>query len=88
MFPLLASSPIILKVKVGTSINDLRVVKVNAEGVPEILDSPEFTGRIGVRIANFNGVTPDGSAPLPQSPYFGKTQRYIEMFCSFFISAD
>jgi len=64
-----------VEVKVGTSLADLRPIQVNGEGVPETLDSPEFTGRIAVRIANFNGVTPDGSAPLPQSPYFGKTQR-------------
>jgi len=68
-----------VEVKVGTSLEDLKIVKVNSEGVPDILDSPEFTGRIGVRIANFTGVTPDGSAPLSTSSYFGKTQRLVSI---------
>jgi len=64
-----------VEVSVGTSVETLRPIKVNVEGEPDILDSPEFTGRIAVRIANFDGVTPDGSAPIPTSPYFGPTQR-------------
>eukprot|EP01117_Protostelium_nocturnum_P001162 TRINITY_DN1147_c1_g3_i1.p1 TRINITY_DN1147_c1_g3~~TRINITY_DN1147_c1_g3_i1.p1 ORF type:complete len:284 (+),score=102.28 TRINITY_DN1147_c1_g3_i1:226-1077(+) len=67
-----------VEVKVGTSINDLRAIEVNEEGNPVFLDSPEFTGRMLVRIAEFNGNSPKGSA-IPTSPYFKGTQRCLSI---------
>ncbi|PRP87177.1 hypothetical protein PROFUN_01439 [Planoprotostelium fungivorum] len=64
-----------VEVKVGATLDTLRPILVNGEGVPELIDSPEFTGRIAIRIAHFNGITPDGTPPIESSPYFGKTQR-------------
>ncbi|ORX89135.1 DUF1769-domain-containing protein [Basidiobolus meristosporus CBS 931.73] len=69
----------ILRVRAGTNteVQNLPVIKVNDENNPVILDSPYFTGRLIVRIRDYEGVTPDGSKPLKNSPYFeGNKDQY------------
>jgi hypothetical protein len=67
-----------LAVKAGTGLNDLHMVKVNSEE-PLLIDSPEFTGRMVVRIQGFDGLTPDGSEPLLTTPYFDGTSRLFSV---------
>lgn len=69
----------VLQVKAGADLSSLQLVKVNAEGAPLVVDSPHFTGRISIRILGFDGLTPNGEAPINNSAYFNGTQRLFSV---------
>ncbi|ORX88435.1 hypothetical protein K493DRAFT_341280 [Basidiobolus meristosporus CBS 931.73] len=69
----------VLKVSVGPTYDNLQVIKVNDDFHPILIDSPEFVGRVAIRIKDFNGITPDGSAPIKNSDYFHHHNRRFSM---------
>ncbi|RKO98277.1 hypothetical protein CXG81DRAFT_3654, partial [Caulochytrium protostelioides] len=68
-----------LRVRVGPSTQTLATTKVNADDQPHFIDSPHFVGNIVVRVKNFNGKTPDGSAPISDIPYFHDKKRQFSI---------
>ncbi|KAK9721650.1 hypothetical protein K7432_003244 [Basidiobolus ranarum] len=69
----------VLKVSVGPTYDNLKVLKVNDDFHPFLIDSPEFVGRVAIRIKDFNGITPDGSPPIKNSDYFLHHNRRFSM---------
>ncbi|KAJ3119194.1 hypothetical protein HK098_005691 [Nowakowskiella sp. JEL0407] len=73
----------ILQVRAGPSIDNLKIINVNDEHNPELIDSPDFTGFLVVRMLNFAGITPnkdDEPISNPKSSYFhGRNRRYSIM---------
>ncbi|KAJ3065955.1 hypothetical protein HDU98_010697 [Podochytrium sp. JEL0797] len=69
----------ILRVRIGSSIDSLSVYNVNEDTVPHYIDSPYFVGCITVRVKHFRGVTPEGTAALPDTPYFGARRRLFSI---------
>ncbi|KAK9762004.1 hypothetical protein K7432_012661 [Basidiobolus ranarum] len=69
----------VLKVSVGPAYDNLKVIKVNDDFHPFIVDSPEFIGRVAIRIKDFEGITPDGSQPIKNSDYFNHHNRRFSM---------
>lgn len=59
-----------LRVSVGGSYTDLAVINCNDELHPLEFDTPEFKGRVVIRIKDFVGITNDGSAPIYSDDYF------------------
>ncbi|KAJ3226524.1 hypothetical protein HK099_004700 [Clydaea vesicula] len=74
----------IIRVRCGPdyNTNNLSVVNVNDEHNPALIDGPNFTGYLGVRFLNFDGVVSkefkdQGPIKNPQSDYFkGRHRRY------------
>ncbi len=56
---LASSEDYILRISAGPSYDDLKLVHVNHEESPILVNSPHFTGYILVRVSNFDGVTPE-----------------------------
>ncbi|KAJ3215429.1 hypothetical protein HDU67_000413 [Dinochytrium kinnereticum] len=79
------ASDYILRIRAGPGYDPqaLKVVNVNDEKNPLLIDSEHFTGYLVVRMLNFHGVVPDDHAPPiqnPQSSYFqGRHRRYSIM---------
>ncbi|KAJ3300669.1 hypothetical protein HK104_008603 [Borealophlyctis nickersoniae] len=74
----------ILRVRAGTGYEpeNLKIVNVNDEHNPILIDSEHFTGYLVVRVLNFSGITPNGEQPIPNpaSNYFhGRNRRYSVM---------
>ncbi|WBW75500.1 DUF1769 family protein [Schizosaccharomyces osmophilus] len=66
-----------LKVNVGSDPEHTQIAWVNHEGRPTEVDGPYWVGRILVRVRDFDGVTPDGSPPKPDSIYFrGRSRKF------------
>jgi hypothetical protein len=65
----------ILQVRVGCSIDSLKVTRVNDDNDPHFIDSPYFTGNVVVRIKDFNGITPDGKKSTGNEKYFDNKKR-------------
>jgi hypothetical protein len=68
-----------LRVRIGPSLSSLVPYNVNDDSNPHFIDSPYFTGNIAVRVKNFNGITPDGQEPIPDSAYFGARKRLFSI---------
>ncbi|KAJ3033070.1 hypothetical protein HDV00_006802, partial [Rhizophlyctis rosea] len=64
-----------LRVRVGPSVDKLVIANPNDETNPHFIDSPYFVGHVCVRIKDFRGYTPDGSAPKQSEEYFGTKKR-------------
>lgn len=60
-------------VTAGPSLDESthEIVHVNSGGSLRV-NSEHFTGQVTVRVANFNGLAPHGTEPIPQSAYFEK----------------
>ncbi|KAG0237430.1 hypothetical protein BGW42_001006 [Actinomortierella wolfii] len=66
-----------LRVSAGGNYTDLKVVGCNDELHPVEFETENFKGRAMVRIKDFVGITPDGSAPIYNSDYFkGHNRRF------------
>ncbi|KAF9168802.1 hypothetical protein DFQ26_000069 [Actinomortierella ambigua] len=66
-----------LRVSAGGSYTDMIVVNCNDELHPVEFETDNFKGRALVRIKDFVGITPDGSAPIYNSDYFkGHNRRF------------
>ena len=64
-----------LRVRIGPHREALEVAWVN--GRPTEIDTEWFVGRVLVRVKDFRGVTPDGSEPLQDVPYFaGRSRKF------------
>ncbi|KAK0527274.1 hypothetical protein OC834_004488 [Tilletia horrida] len=59
-----------LKVSVGSSVEDLKPVKVNDDSAPAVVSTDAFQGRIAIRVKNYHGYAPEGSEPKRDSKYF------------------
>ncbi|KAJ3108648.1 hypothetical protein HDU97_000504 [Phlyctochytrium planicorne] len=78
---------LILRIRAGPDYDPekLRIVNVNDEKTPLLIESEHFVGYLVVRMLNFNGVTPEGpnqQKPIsnPESTYFtGRHRRYSIM---------
>ncbi|KAJ3008315.1 hypothetical protein HKX48_008651 [Thoreauomyces humboldtii] len=68
-----------LQCRVGPSLETMSVCNVNKESDPHFIDSPYFTGYVGVRVKNFKGVTADGTAPVASLPYFESKKRLFSI---------
>ncbi|KAI8914868.1 hypothetical protein DFJ77DRAFT_500774 [Powellomyces hirtus] len=68
-----------LRCRIGPSLDTMAVASVNDESKPHFIDSPFFTGYVGVRVKNFKGVTPDGSVPIDTLPYFENKKRLFSI---------
>ncbi|KAF8925119.1 hypothetical protein BGZ58_001122, partial [Dissophora ornata] len=68
-----------LRVRVGGSYTDLTIINCNDELHPLEFETPEFKGRIVVRIRDFVGITSDGSEPIHNSEYFKGHNRRFSM---------
>ncbi|ORY06986.1 hypothetical protein K493DRAFT_310386 [Basidiobolus meristosporus CBS 931.73] len=69
----------VLKVSVGPTYDNLQIIKVNDDFHPFLIDSPEFVGRVAIRIKDFVGITPDGGEPIKNSGYFSHHNRRFSM---------
>ncbi|KAF9977828.1 hypothetical protein BGZ73_004741 [Actinomortierella ambigua] len=66
-----------LRVSAGGNYTDMQVVNCNDELHPVEFETENFKGRAMVRIKDFVGITPDGSAPIYNSDYFkGHNRRF------------
>ncbi|EEB07526.1 DUF1769 family protein [Schizosaccharomyces japonicus yFS275] len=66
-----------VRVRVGPDPEHTQIAWVNHEGRPTEIDGPYWVGRILVRIRDFSGITPDGSAPKRDSEYFkGRSRKF------------
>ena len=64
-----------LRVRIGPHREALEVAWVN--GRPTEIDTEWFVGRVLVRVKDFRGVTPDGSEPVQDVPYFaGRSRKF------------
>ncbi|KAJ3152156.1 hypothetical protein HDU89_001375 [Geranomyces variabilis] len=68
-----------LRCRIGPSLDCMAVAKVNDENNPHFIDSPFFTGYVGVRVKNFKGFTPDGSEPIETLKYFEGKKRLFSV---------
>ncbi|KAI9099510.1 hypothetical protein DFS34DRAFT_693906 [Phlyctochytrium arcticum] len=68
-----------LRCRIGPSVDALTVANINDTANPHFIDSPYFTGSILVRVKNFKGITPDGSAPIENLPYFDGKKRLFSV---------
>ncbi|KAE8225529.1 hypothetical protein CF319_g1730 [Tilletia indica] len=60
-----------LKVSVGSSVEDLKPVRVNDDLHPAVVSTDAFQGRIAIRVKNYHGHAADGEAePKRDSKYF------------------
>jgi len=58
------------KVSVGSSVEDLKPIKVNHDLEPAIISSEAFKGRIAIRVKDYHGFAPEGSEPKRGAEYF------------------
>ncbi|CAG8543961.1 1964_t:CDS:2 [Acaulospora morrowiae] len=68
-----------LRVSVGSSYDPstYTIISPNNDADPLFLDTPNFTGRICVRIRDFLGITPPNTTKISTSPYFeGNKDKY------------
>ncbi|KAI8898161.1 hypothetical protein BC833DRAFT_590740 [Globomyces pollinis-pini] len=68
-----------LQVRIGPSVENLQICKVNDENDPHFIDSEYFSGNVLVRIKDFEGVTPKGVKPQNCTHYFQKKKRLFAM---------
>jgi hypothetical protein len=66
-----------LQVKVGPSIETLKVAKVNNDSDPHFIDSPFFVGNVLVRIKDFKSPNPDGI--MGNEEYFSGKKRMFAL---------
>lgn len=64
-----------LKVSIGGHRDDMQVAYVNDSSRPTEIDTDLFVGRVSVFVRDFAGVTPEGSAPQRDHPYFHGRSR-------------
>ncbi|GAA5995934.1 DUF1769 domain-containing protein [Rhodotorula paludigena] len=66
-----------LEVCVGPNRFETELAWVNYTSRPTEIDTPLFAGRVLVLIRDFAGVTPDGSPPKRDAPYFeGRSRKF------------
>ncbi|KAK4055050.1 hypothetical protein OIO90_003391 [Microbotryomycetes sp. JL221] len=66
-----------LKVQVGPHRSDMVIANVNRPDKPTEIDTDLFAGRVVVYVKDFQGVTPDGSEPTKEHPYFhGRSRKF------------
>lgn len=59
-----------LRISAGPDVDHLEVITVNDDASPYVIDTPEFHGRLAVRIKGFAGEVPDGKEAKSTAPYF------------------
>jgi hypothetical protein len=68
-----------LRVRIGPTLDTLKVAKVNDDTDPHFIDSPFFTGNVLVRIKNFKGICPEGVAINNNETYFDGKKRMFAL---------
>lgn len=68
-----AEMPQKLQVRIGANRFAMQLADVN--GRPTEIDTPEFVGRVLVRVRDFTGVTHDGEPPKQDPAYFANRSR-------------
>ncbi|GAA5828838.1 hypothetical protein JCM3766R1_003837 [Sporobolomyces carnicolor] len=69
-----------LQVKIGPNRFETSVAHVNHSDKPTEIDTPYFAGRVLVLVKDFQGVTPDGSAPKANNQFFDSRSRKFAIF--------
>lgn len=78
-----------LKVSIGGHRDAMQVAWVNDSSQPTEIDTDLFVGRVSVFVRDFSGVTPDGSAPRKDHPYFhGRSRAFGILIEGRFKNAD
>lgn len=68
-----------LKISIGETYDPTthRTLLPNDDSHPYSINSKNFTGRICIRIRDFEGITPSGTTKIKSSPYFeGNYDKY------------
>ena len=61
-----------IQISIGTSydLTTHTTILPNDDSRPYLVNTPNFTGRICVRVIDFKGITPSGTTRIESSPYF------------------
>ncbi|RKO91436.1 hypothetical protein BDK51DRAFT_25984, partial [Blyttiomyces helicus] len=72
--------PQVLRVRAGPTLTSLQTIPVNDPTRPTRIISAGWDGFVTVNVRDFNGVTPDGTAPVASNPeYFAGRSRLFSI---------